>query len=685
MVIPPLNSCIIPQGLEKGNTDKSTVIFLQSVCRWLVLRFKTDLPANSKNKFCKIKNLKNESDVEQFFVIRLLNDLGYEDDFIRTKTEIAPTFIGKGRKRREYVPDYIVYIDEEQSEPVLIIDAKSPDVDAEEGVSDAQLYTNIIRRDLSLPKPDQYCIGTNGIRFVVRHYDSNQTEHDLSFLDFQDGNDKFDSLREHISFSSLLQKKHQPIVDGIVFKRVDPDKLRNILEACHKLIWKTEKSSPSATFYEFAKLMFIKLNEDKKMHQTPGLKRLIDSGRPVPLDQVDFSVYWIEKQEKSDRHPVDTILFKNLRNLLERQIQAGKKKRIFEPDEKIDLEPSTVKEVVRILQEYDFISIDEDLNGRLFETFLSATMRGEELGQYFTPRRVVKFMVKMANLEAGKEHIDYILDACCGTGGFLIEAMANLTDTVQKNTSLSNKERDEILGRLRNEHIFGIDAGKSPPIARIARINMFLHGDGGSKIYYADALDKELQVEEGIDEEVRRDRLELQKLLVDEELKFDMVLTNPPFSMKYERNKPHESRILEQYKIALKSGKKRELRSSLRSAVMFIERYHGLLKPNGKLLTIMDESILNTVSAKPFRDYIRSKFIVKAVISLPRNTFVKADSSVKTPVLYLRKKTDSTETQPNVFMAISSNMGHNDTGRETPEECDLDQILRAFRVFDSGG
>jgi type I restriction enzyme M protein len=55
--------------------------------------------------------------------------------------------------------------------------------------------------------------------------------------------------------------------------------------------------------------------------------------------------------------------------------------------------------------------IDEDLNGRLFETFLSATMRGRDLGQFFTPRSVVKMMVRVARLRCTPDHQDRVLDA----------------------------------------------------------------------------------------------------------------------------------------------------------------------------------------------------------------------------------------------------------------------------------
>ncbi|OAV66849.1 Type I restriction-modification system methyltransferase subunit [Bacteroidales bacterium Barb6XT] len=74
---------------------------------------------------------------------------------------------------------------------------------------------------------------------------------------------------------------------------------------------------------------------------------------------------------------------------LNKEVRNKKKKILFDETEKIDLKAFTIKGVVEKLEHYDLYGIDKDLNGRLFETFLNATMRGADLGQYFTPRSIV--------------------------------------------------------------------------------------------------------------------------------------------------------------------------------------------------------------------------------------------------------------------------------------------------------
>jgi type I restriction enzyme M protein len=134
--------------------------------------------------------------------------------------------------------------------------------------------------------------------------------------------------------------------------------------------------------------------------------------------------------------------------------------------------------------------MEDDVHGRMFETFLDATIRGRELGQFFTPRDVVDLMVGLADIKVSKTGVSTVLDACCGSGGFLIASMDRMHRILHSMVGLTDQERRRISLKIINEALFGIDAGSDPAIHRIARMNMYLHGDGGSHIYHADSLDK---------------------------------------------------------------------------------------------------------------------------------------------------------------------------------------------------
>ena len=626
------------------------------------------------NKYCTLEVLQNESSVEQFFITRLLIDLGFKDSEIKTKNTIDELVIGKGSKKERYRPDYVVFWNKE---PFMLIDAKDPEITIENYLYQVSDYALRINQKYPGEKPLRYCVLTNGITFNLYKWDRDQVELTLAFADFVEGNPLFAKLFNLVSKDALVKQPKTALAGKqFVFTQMPVANLDAIFRVCHDLIWKKEKMKPTSAFYEFSKLFFVKIEHDKRVHNL---------NRPPENKDFKFTVEWVESRESDTVNPVSSILFSDIVNELDRKVVDKKQKRIFKKDEKINLKPSTIKEIVKFLEHIDLYGIDEDLNGRMFEAFLSATIRGKELGQFFTPRTVVEFMVDLADLKANKNHIDTVLDGCCGTGGFLIDAMTDIWRKIRDNKSLTSTEKEELKLKVVTNHLWGLDADKDEHlrISRIARMNMVFHGDGNNRIYWVpDSLDKKLTIEKGIDDELYAEAYEFRKFL-NGGLEFDVVLTNPPFSMNYQVKTPDEKEILEDYEIA-KIPNTNKLRSSLKSNVLFLERYCGLLKPHGKLITVIDESVLNADNESPIRNFIRKDFIIKAVISLPRNTFVNADTQVKTSVLYLMKKKEQIETQPSIFMAISQNIGHTDAGKKALELNDLPMILSEFKKFEYG-
>jgi len=624
-----------------------------------------------KNKFCEFEALHNESDVEQFFVTRLLRDIGYKDTNILTKHAIPTYILGKGGKKHHHVPDYQIRM---VKTPVLILEVKNPHEPIEKYVYEAQDYAVVVNRGFIGQNPIQYVLATNAVKTLLAKVDENKPILTLDFKDFIEGNPKYQILKGCISFNSI--KKSTVSKDQIFeFRTPDIDELKGVFKQAHDLIRRKQKIGPKKAFYEFTKLLFVKMNEDKRLQEK------FNNNQVVAVDDFKFSVRAIEQNAGFDWI---NFLFETYRKEFQALVDKGEKKRIFQKDEKINLSPSTIKAIVEMIENFNLRSVEEDINGKVFETFLEAAVRGKELGQFFTPRSVVKFMTKLADLkirknpQSGEYESEKILDGACGTGGFLIFALSDLFNKIPESVS----DKDALKKIIREECLFGIDASEDD-IVPITRINMYLHGDGGSHIFLADTLDKELLVEKGLDQELATERKELKSIL--EMTSFDVVLTNPPFSMKYEQSKEDEKRILDQYEIASLGGK---IAASLKSNIMFIERYCDLLKPSGKLLTVIDESVLNTEgqgkSMQKFRKWLRGKYIIRAVISLPKNTFVNADAGVKTSVLYLTKRKSRTEEQPVVFMAISQDVGHNDAGRMTSEWGDLGDILASFKKFQNG-
>lgn len=601
-----------------------------------------------KNKYCDLKDLSNEASVEARFVNKLLEDLGFLPSEVKLKESLHELKVGKGSKSSLYKPDYVIL---SSGMPTVVVDAKSTTENISNFEQQCSSYCLEINKAYD-HNPVKYYLLTNGISTALYEWDAENPILKLDFKDFDNANLNFKSLREKIDKASLASAAEEQIaiVDNQKFKfgPTSLAELGDLFQKMHQYIWAKEKKSPSAAFEELMKIVFVKIQKDREIHSKLG-----SSPKPKYKDVV-FSTHWINSQTENES-PVNDPLFKNLVKSLEEEIQNNKKKRIFDENEHIKLSRDTIKWIVKEVQHIDFISMEEDIHGRMFETFLNATVRGRDLGQFFTPRDIVDLMIDLSQIKISKADAPRILDACCGSGGFLISAMAKMVQQANALTGLSTKERASLILKIKNELIFGIDAGSDPAIYRIARMNMYLHGDGGSHIYHADSLDKTLGAVGNSSIEYNKQLNEARQLIIKEGMKFDVILSNPPFSLKYSRDDVEQGHVMNQYSISVDKDEGKVLKSLL-SSVMFLERYKDLVSADGKILAVIDDSVLSGASYSHIRTYIRDNFIVIGVISLPGDAFRRASARVKTSILILRLR-QVEEQQDDVFMASAICLG----------------------------
>jgi len=654
------------------------------------------------NDFCKLADLSNESSVEHFFVARLLAALGYTDSQIRTKEAIESIKVSQGRKKVHYKPDYVLMV---RRRPRIVIDAKATTESLEDWEGQCGSYCHELNKRFDSNPADMFVL-TNGVRLALYAWDKASPLLVLDFEDFKQGNRKYQKLQELIGEKATLARIRDRVDgDGKIrlkakdgehlFRKEGIEVINSAFAWCHQYIYKKDNLSQAAAFNEFIKLTFLKLISDKRVHE----KYRDDAKKKeftVPADDVSFSTSWIEKLASETENPVADISFVKLRKLLEDEITEGRKKRMFDADETISLSPETIMGVVNKLENIDLYSIDHDLNGRLFETFLNATMRGKDLGQYFTPRSVVKLMIQLSGLNEANAANDcpIVLDPCCGSGGFLIDALASLWRSIEKNQSLSDIQRNTAKREIAQHNVVGLDIGREPPIARIARINMYLHGDGGSRIYQADALDKSVTVADRLDPEKKQELRELASFINKGGIA-DVILTNPPFSKVYQSKYEPEMKVLSEYEVGTTSVKgKKVAKSSVKSSVLFLERYWDFLNTDGRVIAIIDDSILGSKTYKDTRDFIRKKYIIEAVISLPGDAFQRSKARVKTSVIVLRKKTNHEESQPGVFMYYCTAVGIDDSPRQRSlpidrenrklAQAEIQRMSKLYREFKEG-
>lgn len=597
-------------------------------------------------------HLSTEAEVETRLLARVFHDLGYPDHAIIPKKHIRALRIYDGTKSTMKEVDFL--LKDKCGIVRVVVEAKDPSISILDAWGQAASYALSHNRDKEADDRIKWLLISNGHLTSLFQHDSEMPIVTLQLSDFASGMPPYVTLRTYIKYEAVTS----PVKAQLPFLSLPPEKLNQLFSESHNLVWKKEKMAPADAFFEFCKFIFIKIQEDKK-------RELLAPDTPpytIPLTKA-----WLEAQSTTSNHPVRDILFHNLHQRLEDAINKERKKRIFDKDETLKLSAATCSDLTVAFQSVNLSSIDEDLNGRMFEVFLAASIRGKDLGQFFTPRSVVDFMTRIALRKTDVTTPPRILDACCGTGGFLIEVMAYLTGRLRDDTRLTDKQRSKIKEEICNRSLYGVEANER--VARIARINMYLHGDGGSHIFYGDGLDSDSQEQADMTQEQKDGIKEYRENVTGET--FDIILTNPPFSMVYDSKKLDEKRIMNQHELS-------KTASTIKSSILFLNRYCELLKPNGEVLIVLDDTVLNGKNYEGVRKWLLDNFVLLGVHSLPFNAFFKANANIKTSIIHMRKKKDKDEEQGYVFMSIANNIGHNNSLRDTPFRNNLIEILSAY-------
>jgi len=231
-----------------------------------------------------------------------------------------------------------------------------------------------------------------------------------------------------------------------------------------------------------------------------------------------------------------------------------------------------------------------DLLGAAYEYLISefADSAGKKGGEFYTPRSVVRMMVRLANPQEGQS----VYDPCCGSGGMLI---------------LAKEYLEEQGGDPKHLSLFGQEASGS--VWAIAKMNMLLHGITSADLRNEDTLTDPQHVEGG------------------ELMRFDRILTNPPFSISFTPSNQFPERF--QYGQVPEGAKKADL--------MFLQHMVASLKSDGMLATVMPHGVLfRGGDEKRIRAGLLENDLVEAVIGLAPSLFY--GTGIPACILVLRNK-----------------------------------------------
>jgi type I restriction enzyme M protein len=436
------------------------------------------------------------------------------------------------------------------------------------------------------------------------------------------------------------------------------DEFRALLFRCHSILRDVHKMEPGKAFDAISKVLFVKM--------------YIERTGTWGTFTTDFL-----RERKKTRLPTDEPVHIQLFEQTKKHYQEDE---LFGEAETLDeISEETFARLVKELEQFNLSATGDDVKGIAFEKFLGDTFRGD-LGQFFTPRTVVDFMVQLLDPEEG----DLICDPCSGSGGFLIRAFEHIRLKIEADVQLRKdtaREKIEALGlseererrrindafaelnrelepdqksppsriyRLSHDHVFGTDA--EARAARTSKMNMIMHGDGHGGIHYHDGL------------------LDVNGIFPG---RFDVVLTNPPFGSnvgedqtvgsteqtRVQDSEEYRKRCRRRYKQGWQESHARMLKAAKNKTpildlfeigknkpnrpteILFVERCLDLLRPGGRMGVVLPDGNLNNPSLSWLRRWAEGRAHLLGVVSLPEETFKSAEASVKASLVFLQKFT----------------------------------------------
>ena len=248
----------------------------------------------------------------------------------------------------------------------------------------------------------------------------------------------------------------------------------------------------------------------------------------------------------------------------------------------------------KVVTQLDFIPMKErDTKGDVYEYMLSKLSTSGDLGQFRTPRHIIKMMVELIKPTPS----DTICDPACGSGGFLVEASEYLRD---EHKDLFNSE--SLKHHYNNDMFYGFDTDST--MLRIGAMNMMLHGIDNPNIDYKDS--------------VSEDNTDIEK--------YSVILANPPFkgTIDSERTAPNLLKV--------SNTKKTEL--------LFLVLFLRSLKIGGRCACIVPDGVLfgSSNAHKSIRKEIIENNKLEAIISMPSGVF-QPYAGVSTAVMIFTKTT----------------------------------------------
>lgn len=580
-----------------------------------------------------VAQVHDEEMVRAWLVLNLYFKYGYNQ---KKMIAIEKAYKSVGHDGKGGRVDVLVKKKNSQS-AFLFIECKAPDkYDEEIGQIDGQLF-RLCRQEIDRPK-------------FLLYYTAKLQNDDLSdriilidaekYQTYEQWKDAgADSYNTIPKFFGVASKKLYANIDeptdkyNILDQFADDLTFKQLNNEIHDVVWAGGGTSNNDIFVYIVKLLLCKIYDEQETNygEVFRFQRLTDETGEVESSESTF-----------DRM---NVLFK----AAETEYLALKENSDAPGFDKKKISEGKIAYVVSKLEGISLIhnKYSGDILGDFFENIVSQDFT-QSRGQFFTPTKLIKFMIALTNCtsiaeniivndrdEQGRYRMPYIIDPSCGTGAFLIEYMRQITSTIG-NPKFPNKKNNKIKenwgvwfgGDKRTnwakEYLYAIE--KNADLGLATKVNMVLHGDGCTNTWIENGLYPFSCYEREKATNVLGSSKKIESISYKSPINggFDIILSNPPFSLK--NNEDDKKNISQAFSNTFKL-----------SEVLFIERWFQLLREGGVFCCILPENIMDTNTTLSSRQFLFKYFHLVSVVSLPYDAF-KPFTSVKTCIVLARKK-----------------------------------------------
>lgn len=489
--------------------------------------------------------------------------------FEQPRTEAEHKMLGGKR------PDYVLY-SEGSDKPLIVIEAKKKGSRIDDALEQGIGYA----RTLGAP----LVFATDGVFCKSFHTVANRPP-------ILNGEEVDEFIREALALRFLTGYEVNTVSPRVQYDRKE---LIRIFDEANNMLRGDGLRAGIERFGEFANILFLKLvSENEQIKKESGIKS-------------DFDIASCSWDSIKDIPSPARIEYIN--NTVYSRLNKLYKTEIFTP---LTIRDETIlKEIMDKLDPLTLTDVDSDVKGDAFEYFLKAsTATKNDLGEYFTPRHIVKTMVRLVNPKIGEK----IYDPFCGTGGFLIESFRH----IERNMGTGNAELKRI---LREETIYGNEITNT---ARITKMNMILAGDGHSNIHMQDSLANPTYIDKiKYDDKgnIVRDADGNIEYTSEYSGIYDVVLANMPYSQKTKHGNLYDLPSTNGDSICVQHCMK-----AINSA-----------SDNGRMALVVPEGFLFRKDLAKTREYLLNHCELQSIISLPQGVFLPY-TGVKTDILYATK------------------------------------------------